>query len=73
MKVTDISERNLHQELDRVGQRYRRLVLWTGLMVCWLILAIGGLVALAWARGTGYAIPGVVFIVLFPIDVGMLS
>ncbi|HEV2292705.1 MAG TPA: hypothetical protein VGR35_02555 [Tepidisphaeraceae bacterium] len=62
--MTDFSEKALHQELGRVATRYRRLVLWTGLMVCWLILAIAGAAALAWARGTGYAIPGVVFIAL---------
>ncbi len=67
MKVTDMSERALWQELDRVGSRYRRLVLWTGLMVCWLALAVAGLAALAWARGSGYAIPGVLLVVLLAV------
>ena len=72
MKVTDMSERALRQELDRVGGRYRRLVLWTGLTVCWLALAVAGLAALAWARGSGYAVPGVLLVVLLAVPLLVL-
>lgn len=62
--MTEFSEKSLHQELGRVGSRYRRLVLWTALMVCWLILAVAGAAALSWARESGYAVPGVLLLVL---------
>ena len=59
MNATDMSERTLHEELNRVAKRYRRLLLWSGLAVLWLALAMAGAFALIWARGAGRALPGV--------------
>src|SRR5688572_11940816 len=70
--ATDFSERTLREELDRVGKRYRRLLLWSALAVCWLALATAGALALTWARGSGRAVPGVLLIVLFALPIVFL-
>ena len=54
----------LHQELAKVSLRYRRLLLRTGVAACFLALAVAGLAVLSWARGTGYAVPGVALVLL---------
>jgi hypothetical protein len=63
---------SLQQELDRVGKRFRRLLLWTGLALCWVALAVAGLAALSWARGSGRAIPGVLLVALVALPVVFL-
>ena len=55
---------NLYGELDRVAKRYRRLLIWIAFAVCWLTLAVAGALALALARRTGHAIPGVLMVAL---------
>ena len=72
MNATDMSERTLHQELDRVGKRYSRLLLWSALAVCWLALATAGALALTWARGAGRAVPGILLIALFALPIVFL-
>jgi hypothetical protein len=57
-------EQTLRQELRTVGDRYRRLLLRVGLAACWLALAAAGAAALAFARGAGLAVPGLVLIAL---------
>src|SRR4051812_15443211 len=54
----------LHQELAKVGLRYRRLLLRTGLAACFLALAAAGVFVLSWARGSGHAVPGVALVLL---------
>ncbi|MGB7160924.1 MAG: hypothetical protein WBD40_22875 [Tepidisphaeraceae bacterium] len=72
MNDTNTDERTLHQELASVGRRYRRLLLWTGLALCWVVLALTGAAALSWARGAGYAIPGVLLVVLIVLPAVLL-
>ena len=54
----------LHQELAKVSLRYRRLLLRTGVAACFLALAVAGLLLLMWARGSGYAVPGIALVLL---------
>ena len=57
-------EQRLHHELDRVGLRYRRLVLWIGLAVCWLVFAAIALAVLVWTRRAGRTVPGIALILM---------
>src|SRR5688572_18534000 len=59
----------LRQELERVSGRHRKMLLWAGLAVCWLALALLGAAALAWARGAGYAVPGVFLLALLVLPI----
>src|SRR5688500_20124350 len=65
-----MNDQILRQELERVSGRHRKMLLWAGLAVCWLALALLGAAALAWASGAGYAVPGVFLLALLvlPID-----
>ena len=52
-----MNDQLLHQALNQVGSRYRRLILRRVFAFLWLALAIIGLALLGWARGI---VPGVV-------------
>jgi DNA polymerase III delta prime subunit len=67
-----MNDQKLRQELDRVSLRYRRLLLWTGLAVCWLVLALAGAALLAWARGGGYAVPGIALVLMVALPAALL-
>ena len=54
----------LQRELNQVSLRYRRLIRWTSLATLFVILAIGGLATLAWARGSNHSFPGFVLLLL---------
>src|SRR5436853_6222152 len=54
----------LHQELAKVGLRYRRLLLRGTLAACFLALAAAGITVLSWARGSAHAVPGVQLVLL---------
>lgn len=54
----------LHQELAKVSLRYRLLLVRAGAAVCFLSMAVAGLAVLAWARGAGYAVPGILLALL---------
>src|SRR5436190_930874 len=64
MTESPINDLALKRELDKVAERYRRLLWRTTLAATWLVLAVAGLAALAAARGAGYAVPGVVLVLL---------
>src|SRR5437868_10272802 len=57
----------LHQELAKVGLRYRRLLLRSTLAACFLALAAAGITVLSWARGSARAVPGVALVVLLAV------
>src|SRR6187401_361813 len=59
-----MNELMLRQELNKVSARYRRLMFWAGLAVCWLALAIVGLAVLAWAKGASRAVPGLALLLV---------
>jgi hypothetical protein len=54
----------LWQELNKVGDRTRRLRLWTGLAVAWLGLVLVGALVLWWARSGRHAVPGIALLSL---------
>src|SRR2546423_8926323 len=64
MNESPTNDLALKRELDKVAVRYRRLLWRTTLAATWLVLAVAGLAALAGARGAGYAVPGVVLLLL---------
>ncbi|HZN68735.1 MAG TPA: DUF4175 family protein, partial [Tepidisphaeraceae bacterium] len=59
-----MNDRRLLYELNNVGLRYRKLLLRAALAVLWASLAVAGLAALLRARGAGYAVPGMLLLVL---------
>src|SRR5688572_2335227 len=64
-KTSTGNDQLLHQELDKVSLRYRRLLLWVGLGACWLVLAAAAAAVLTWARLTDRAVPGLVLVLMF--------
>src|SRR5690348_3138979 len=59
-----MNEWTLHQELDKVGARYRRLRLYSALAVAWGVLALAGAVVLFSMRSLGYSVPGAALLAL---------
>ena len=59
-----MNDLRLRRELDKVGARYRRLLVRTGTAACALALAAAGGAVLARLRGAGYLVPAALLLVL---------
>ncbi len=57
-------ESDLRRELEFVGRRVRLLRFWSGLSLCWLVLAAVGGFALWWAAQQSNTVPGVAIVAL---------